>query len=192
MRNVAFILSVLIAAACAPTPPEETAVQSAAAVMLEVRPGTPLDSMLFMLDDLLARAMAGRLDGESVIDFRRAEALTDRLLEASLPFEWIPGEQYSLESRLRQIQSAADRVLAQLETGAPREPMLAELRALRNDVVALRETVARGGTRAPPPIERLLRFGDTTAVTPAAGPPRPATPRGPQPLGRPMPDTAAT
>lgn len=193
MRNVAFAMSALLLTGCAPPPPEETSVQSAAAVMLEVRPGMPLDSLLYMLDNLLLRSLSGRLEGESVIDFRRAEALTDRLLEASLPFEWIPDEQYSLESRLRQIQSAADRILAQLETGAPREPMLAELRALRNDVVGLRETIARGGTRAPPPIERLLRFGDTaaagagTAGPPAAPGPRPPT--GPQPLGTPRPDT---
>lgn len=193
MRNVAFAMSAMLVTGCAPSPPEETSVQSAAAVMLEVRPGMPLDSLLYMLDNLLLRSLAGRLEGESVIDFRRAEALTDRLLEASLPFEWIPDEQYSLQSRLRQIQSAADRILAQVETGAPREPMLAELRALRNDVVGLRETIARGGTRAPPPIERLLRFGDTTAAgAGTAGPPAapgPRPPAGPQPLGTPRPDT---
>lgn len=193
MRNLALAMSALLATGCTPPPPEETTVQSAAAVMLEVRPGTPLDSMLYRLDGLLVRSLEGRLEGESVIDFRRAEALTDRLLEASLPFEWIPDEQYSLESRLRQLQSAADRILAQLETGAPRAPMLAELRTLREDVVELRQTVARGGTRAPPPIERLLRVGDTTAVRPGAapGPPGPGTPAPTptRPLGTPTPDT---
>lgn len=165
--------------------------QSSAAVMLEIRPGTPLDSMLYRLDALLAGALAGRMEGEAIIDFRRAEALSDRLLEASLPFEWIPGDQYSLQSRLRQIQSAADRILAQLDTGAPREPMLEELRALRSDVISLRATVAEGGTRAPPPIERLLRFGDTTFVRPAAagtGPAPAPGPRGPLPIGTPIPE----
>jgi hypothetical protein len=191
MRIQAFALSALLISGCGPVPPEETPVQSSAAVMLEIRPGTPLDSMLYRLDALLAGALAGRMEGEAVIDFRRAEALSDRLLEANLPFEWIPGEQYSLQSRLRQIQSAADRILAQLDTGAPREPMLEELRALRNDVISLRATVAEGGTRAPPPIERLLRFGDTASVPPATagtGPAPAAAPQGPRPIGTPIPD----
>lgn len=190
MRNAALSLLVLLAAACGPEPPvDEPPLRTSAAVMLDVRPGMPLDSMLYMLDSLLVNALTGRLEGEAVTDFRRAEALTDRLLEARLPFEWIPSEQYSVQSRLRQIQSRADRVLAQLVTGASREPMLRELRELRDDVVRLRRTIAQGGTRAPPPIERLLQYGDTRAgPRPGgpAGPAAPARPTGPRPLGTPV------
>jgi hypothetical protein len=190
MRKVTLTLFVLFASACAPEPPvEEAFSRGTAAVMLDIRPGAPLDSLLYTLDSLLVNALTGRLEGQAVADFRNAEALTDRLLEARLPFEWIPDQQYSLESRLRQIQSRADRVLAQLVTGAPREPMLTELRELRDDVVRLRETIARGGTRAPPPIERLLHLGDTMprrGMPGAPGAPTPASPTGPRPLGTPI------
>jgi hypothetical protein len=194
MRKINVTLCALLAAACAPAPPEETPVQSAAAVMMQIPPGTSLDSLLFRLDEHLVAALTGRMEGEAVIEFRRAEAITDRLLEARLPFEWIPDEQYSLQSRLRQIQSAADRVLAYLDTGAPRDTMLMELRVLRDDVVALRQTVARGGARAPPRLDQLMR--DTAALrrTPVAARPAgqdtAARPAAAPPLGTPVrPDT---
>jgi hypothetical protein len=189
MKNVALSLIVVFATGCAPEPPmDEPPIRGSAAVMLDVRSGAPLDSMLYMLDSLLVASLTGRLEGEAVTEFRRAEALTDRLLEARLPFEWIPTEQYSVQSRLRQIQSRADRVLAQLVTGAPREPMLRELRELRDDVVQLRRTIAAGGTRAPPPIEVLLQYGDTAARGRPGGqaPAAPAQPTGPRPIGTPI------
>jgi hypothetical protein len=190
MRYAILALSAVAVSACGPRPQEETPVQSAAAVMLEIRPGTPLDSLLLRLDEHLFAALSGRLEGDAVIEFRRAEAITDRLLEASLPFEWIPDEHYRLESRLRQVQSAADRVLAMLETGSPRDTTLVELQALRRDVVDLRNTVARGGTRAPQPLDRLLRGADTAAAgIRRAQQQAPRPPAGPRPLGSPVPDT---
>jgi hypothetical protein len=166
--------------------------QAAAAIMMELPPGAPLDQMLQMLDEHLVSALEGRMEGPAVNDFRRAEAITDRLLEARQPFEWIPHEQYSLQSRLRQIQSMADRVLAMLETGAPREDMMAALQVLRGEVVRLREIVAQGGTRAPPPLRLLLQGGDTAGLgadrerRPATGEAAPAAPRPPAPIGAPV------
>src|SRR5690606_2747230 len=143
-------------------PPDESP-QATIALMSEIRPGTPLDEMLELLDQHLVNAMAGQLEGSALDEFSRAEAITDRLLEARMPFEWIPSESYSLESRLRQIQSSADRVMAQLRTRAPRPQTLQDLRTLRSDVARLRQTVAAGGVPAPIPVERLLA-GDTAKL----------------------------
>jgi hypothetical protein len=194
MRNTALILSVMLLAGCGAAPQEEPPMLATAVIMNEIRPGTPLEELLHLLDEHLVRAMAGRMDGESVSEFRRAEALSDRLLEANLPFEWFAHEQYSLESRLRQIQSMADRVMALLDTGAPHDELLTDLRLLRSQVVRLREDVSRGGSRAPPPIGRLLQGDTTDAGMPgqqqtegAAAPEAPSAPRGPRPLGNPIP-----
>jgi hypothetical protein len=185
MRTVAVLAAVSVLSACGAAPQEQAPMETTAAVMSELRPGMPLDEMLRILDEHLVLAMQGRMEGDAVMYFRRAEAITDRLLEARQPFQWITQEQYSLESRLRQVQSSADRILAQLVTGAPRDTMLLDLRELRAEVVRLRAVVARGGTRAPPPLERLLRADTATG---APRPRAPATaPTGPRPLGTPVP-----
>jgi hypothetical protein len=187
MRNVAYPLIAGLFAGCGAAPPEQPPLEATLAVMTEIRPGMPLDDMLQRLDAYLVSALEARMDGDAINDFRRAEAISDRLLEARLPFEWITEEQYSLESRLRQIQSRADRVLAQIETGAPRDSMLLDLQGLRTEVVRLRETVARGGTRAPPSIHTLLERGDTAGARRPAQADRPAQPTGPRPIGTPVP-----
>jgi hypothetical protein len=192
MKYAALAVSVTLLAACGPAPQEERPTQSATAVMLAVQPGMPLDSLLYILEQHLVSALEGRLEGDAANEFRRAEALSDRLLEARLPFEWIPDQQYSLGSRLRQIQSHADRVLAQLETGVQRDTVLDELRSLREEVVRVRQLVAQGGTRAPPHIDRLLEAGRDPqaaqrAAQAAAAAAQPAAPRGPAPIGTPVP-----
>lgn len=192
MKPSVLLFAACIAAACGPRTPEpEPSSQATIAVMAEIRPGTPLEDMLETLDRHLVNAMAGQMEGDAVDEFRHAEAITDRLLESRMPFEWIPSERYSLESRLRQIQSSADRVLAQVRTGTPRPIMLQDLRTLRSEVAQLRQIVAAGGTSAPIPVERLLA-ADTTGS--GAGPaPVGATPDVPQraaprrPLGTPIP-----
>lgn len=197
MKRPVLLLAACLAAACGPrTPEQESSSRATIAVMAEVRPGTPLEDMLEMLDGHLVNAMSGEMEGRALDEFRRAEALTDRLLEARMPFEWIPSENYSLESRLRQIQSSADRVLAQVRTGTPRPIMLQDLRTLRSEVARLRQLVAAGGTTAPTPIDMLLA-GDTTGR--GAGPgsagatpdvPQRAAPR--RPLGTPIPPPDGT
>lgn len=189
MRFTALLLLIPFAGACGPTAPPDNSPEATIEVMAEIRPGTPLDEMLERLDQHLVNAMSGQLDGDAGNEFLRAEAITDRLLEARMPFEWIPSESYSLESKLRQIQSSADRVLAQLRTAAPKPQMLQELRTLRTDVARLRQTLAAGGTAAPVPVDRLLS-GDTAiigggSITPTGAPDtQPAS--GPAPLGTPV------
>lgn len=177
-----------LAVACGPTAPPEDAQEATIEAMAEVRPGTPLDEMLEKLDQHLVASMAGELEGSAGEEFLRAEAISDRLLEARMPFEWIPSESYSLESKLRQIQSSADRILAQLRTAAPRPQMLQDLRSLRAEVARLRQTAAQGGVAAPVPVSRLLS-GDTAVdnsapLTPSGAPDAPA--RGTAPLGTPV------
>lgn len=176
----------LFAVACAPEPDTDAPARATLAIMAEVRPGMPLDNVLALLDEHLVRAMTGRMEGSALDEFRRAEAISDRLLEARMPFEWIESDGYSLESRLRQIQSMCDRVLAQVRTGVPRDTILQDLSALRTEVVRLRNAVAGGGTRAPTPIEALLS-SDTlrTEVRPAVPQPARSRPAG-QPLGTPV------
>ncbi|HEX2168332.1 MAG TPA: hypothetical protein VHG09_13945 [Longimicrobiales bacterium] len=188
MRSTALVLLTTLVA-CGPTTPPDDVPEATIAVMAEIRPGTPLHDMLEMLDQHLVNAMAGQLEGTAGDEFLRAEAITDRLLEARMPFEWIPSENYSLESKLRQIQSSADRVLAQLRTAAPRPQMLQDLRSLRTDVALLRRTVAAGGGPAPVPIDRLMS-GDTSifaerSISPT-GSPDTQSPSAPAPLGTPV------
>jgi hypothetical protein len=190
MRYTALLLLTSSLAACGPPAPPEESRGATIAVMAAIRPGTPLEDMLERLDQHLVSAMAGQLDGSAGEHFLLAEAITDRLLEARMPFAWIPSEGYSLESKLRQIQSSADRIMAQLRTAAPRTQSLQDLRILRSEVARLRQTVAAGGDPAPIPIERLLS-GDTATfrsappLSPSAAPD--AGPSGgPAPLGTPV------
>jgi hypothetical protein len=185
MRNVALALLLLLVAACQGAEPAPA--QSPPVALPDLRPGTPLEVMLLHLDQALVRAIAGDLEGSAADQFERAEAITDRLLEARQPFDWITTEQYSVQARLRQIQSGADRVMAQLQTGAPRDSMLQDLRSLRTDVLQLRQAISQGGGRAPIPLQQLLA-ADTLVrrVTPPPGGETPVTPR---PQTR--PDTAA-
>jgi hypothetical protein len=172
-------------AGCGAAPPEEPPMQATAAVMLEVRPGMPLDEMLHILDEHLVRAMAGRWKARpsttSAAPRRSATACSRRACPSSgFPTSstaWSPG---SARSSPRPTASSPSSRPARRAT-----PMLDELRALRDEVVRLRQTVARGGTRAPPPIERLLR-GDTTAAAHArrgARPPHKRPPRVRRPAG---------
>lgn len=156
MKLVAIIALLSLLSACGPRADEQTPAESTALVMTEVRSGAPLDEMLALLEADVIQADSGGMEGAAVNHFRRAEAISDRLLEARLPFQWITSERYSLQARLRQIQSSADRVLAQAETGAPREQMLRDLRQLRLDIRRLREAIAQGGGRAPTPLEVLM------------------------------------
>jgi len=183
----AVLLLCIALAACGPSDAADAADPASVAILAEIRAGMPLDSLLYMIDEHLVRATAGGMEGDAALQFLRAEALTDRLLEARAPFEWLTSERYSVEARLRQIQSSADRVRAQVQTAAPREIMLQDLRTLRNEVVQLRQALTKGGTRAPPDIHQLLA-SDTVRLRPGAGAEgaAPAAPSGPQPLGTPI------
>lgn len=173
VRNIRPLLALLLlTAAC--TRPDERMVASAdpppAAVVAPVEPGTPLDELLARLDMELAAAIERGAEGdEAITRLTQAEAISDRLLEAQLPFTWLTAESYSLPARLRQIQTASDRVYALVRSGAQPQRLLEETRKLREDVVALRASLERGGGRAPLTLDMLLAGRDTSDLYAADG-----------------------
>lgn len=190
MKTVALLL-VMFVAACTQSSASEGEGGTTIAVMDEIQAGMPLDSMLAMLERQLEISLEGRLEGSAVDEYRVAEAISDRLLEARMPFEWLAAEDYSIQSRLRQVQSMADRVLAQLQMSASRDTMLADLQGLHADVVSLRRSIAAGGRRAPPTIHALLNDSAADGRTPppagSGATPDPATPQRTGPIGTPIP-----
>lgn len=195
IMKTAALLLVLFAAACGPASSTEGDAGATIAVMDEIEAGMPLDSMLALLEWQLEIALEGRLEGSAVDEYRIAEAISDRLLEARMPFQWLAAEDYSIESRLRQVQSMADRVLAQMQMSASRDTMLSDLQSLHEDVVGLRRSIAAGGRRAPPTIHALLNDSAADGRTPPPGggaAPDPATPGRSGPLGRPVPPPDTT
>ncbi len=142
----------------------------APAALAPVASGMPLADMLATLEAVLDSAVSGDPgDDEVAARLYRAEAITDRLLDSRLPFEWLTAERYSVDARLRQIQALADRVTAQLRTRAPRESVLEDASALRRDVQRLQAELAEGGGAAPTPLEQLLSAADT--IRPRRPPP---------------------
>lgn len=192
-----FACLTLLATACGWQPDEAALItpqRPPAAAIAPMREATPLGEMLATLDSELRAALEGELQGEAEAALLRAEAITDRLLEARLPFNWLHSDQYNLDARLRQIQSQADRAVAALFSGQPRDFVLEETRLLHTQVTALRQTVAQGGGPPREPVERLIEALQTRTVPggqagAAPGAAAPASPR-PPPLTAP-PDTTS-
>ncbi|MGH7482927.1 MAG: hypothetical protein ACRELV_12290, partial [Longimicrobiales bacterium] len=116
----------------------------------------------------------------------QAEALTDRLLEAPLPFEWTASG-YSVGTRLRQLQSQADLVVARLRRGDAVEDVRADVARFREQVQSLRGQLTEPGGPAPPPLDSLLAGtldprspGQRVLGTPAEAPAEPTEPGGPR------------
>jgi hypothetical protein len=135
---------------------------TAAGPEARIEPNTPLAQALLLLRAELDSAVESGLDDDGVRNLDRAEVISDRLLETRLPFAWIRAESYSLEARLRQIQSRADRAVSLRVGGARREDILSEIRLLTEALDSLRLDIARGGTSAPAPIDQLLIRLDTS------------------------------
>jgi len=182
------LVSLLTSAACGPRQDDAALAGDApppAAALTQITSTTPVAQGLALLQQELEPVLAGDIDETDANNhLLRAEALTDRLLETRLPFQWLSGENYGLDSRLRQIQARADRVVAQIRGAAARDSVVSDVRALHQDVSDLRAAIAAGGTRAPPALEQLL--ADYQASRRAL-PPRPPAP-GPAPPATP-PDT---
>ena len=182
MNRTLLIWVLPLAAAGCWTSPDDSGIAGEApppaAALTEIGSATPLDEGLRLLEEELTPILQQELDdAERNERLLRAEAIADRLLETRLPFEWLAADNYGLAARLRQIQALADRVIAQMRSGAPRDSIISGVASLRSDVTALRESIARGGTRAPPSLEELLTdFESTRRRPPPPRPPPAATP----------------
>lgn len=152
-------LCVLVAAAGCQRSVEDEAMSAPppppAALIAPVRDSMTLDGKLERLEHELTAAIEGGLEGESLYRMFRAEAITDRLLESSLPFGWL-ADDYFLDARLRQLQALADRVVSQLRRDEPIEQSLADAIELRRRVVELRAALAGQGGDPPTPLDSLL------------------------------------
>jgi len=163
MRTRSFFVLVFVpvaASACGRSADEAIAQQAPpAAAIAPLSADHGVEQALELLAAELDATLQDEL-GDGGASLFRAEAITDRLLETRRPFEWIPDARYFVDSRLRQVQAEADRILAQFQSGAPRDTVLAAVRAMAAEVASLREELAGPGAAAPPPLQRLLA-GDT-------------------------------
>lgn len=158
IRSIILICAAAAAAGCWEPPgdaPAESAAPPAAA-LAPLSSGNTLDQALVLLEAELQAALESNLEGDGLGSVLRAEAITDRLLETRQPFEWIEGERYLVDARIRQIQAEADRILAQIQSGTMRDTVIAAIGGLSEDVKRLRGELAAGGTQAPPSLEQLL------------------------------------
>ncbi len=120
-----------------------------------------LEDALLRMEAMLDTARAAGLDAGGVERLYRAEQISDRLLETETPFAWL-ADDYSVEARVRQIQSIADRVIARVRGNARREDLDADVAVLEARVVELRDALRGGGREAPVPVARLLAALDST------------------------------
>jgi hypothetical protein len=121
-----------------------------------VRRGTTLDQSLQELEAQLSAAIGSGMDRSGEAHVLRAEAITDRLPEAHLPFTWLTRRGYRLDAYVRQIQSLADRLVAEIRSGADRATMLRDATELRQRTIDLRRALAMGGGNPPPSLDSLL------------------------------------
>ena len=168
MRSRVLVFAAIAVAACGRNP-EESAISDAAPPPAAALAGRQsLDQGLRLLEAELAAAMAGNLgSSEAKTRLMRAEAISDRLLEAELPFRWLNARDYSVDAMIRQIQSLADRVVAKMRNGMDGQDILLDVREMRQKVLMLRKDLGAGGGPAPVSLDSLLaRYGnDTTVVT---------------------------
>lgn len=159
MKRLSILGLVLLASGCHRGEEVERSAVAApppAAVLTSALEPLGLDERLALLDRELAAGEArGEIDDHAIARFFRAEAITDRLLESHIPYAWL-AEGYGLESRLRQIQSLADRIVAQIRRGSAEEGIMADAGALRRQVADLRRSLEEQGRDAPPSLDALL------------------------------------
>jgi hypothetical protein len=165
MQRIAALCTCLLAGATAGCQWPSGASTSAppARLLTEIGPQTPVGDALALLQAQLDTVLAAGLDDAGPAGLDRAESISDRLLETRLPFAWISAESYSVEARLRQVQSMTDRVGAMRAGGARHDEVLVEIDSLRVAVGRLRDDLAKGGRAAPPPVQQLLATMDTSS-----------------------------
>ncbi len=133
----------------APPPPP-------AAVLGPALDTVPLPAKLARMQDLLEDAIAHGITGQGTTRIVAVKLLADRLLEVPPPFPWLKAG-YSTDSRLRQVEALADRVLSELRRDDVDESVaMADTRQLRDAVARLRQDLALGGATPPVPIDTLL------------------------------------
>jgi hypothetical protein len=153
---------VLVLAAACGQPADDVPGTDALELPAEEVSGLPLERILERLEAQIDSALDEGLGAGAVRRLAAAEAVTDRLIETGLPFEWLRVDGgYSVEARLRQIQTLADRVMALSRGSVGRDSLGAGARAFRDGVRGLREDLAKGGGTPPIPVANLLRAIDT-------------------------------
>ncbi len=156
-----FVLALVLATACGGSADDLPGTDDLALPAEEVS-GLPLERILDRLEAQLDSAIDEGLGAGAIRRLAAAEAVTDRLIETGLPFEWIRKDDgYSVEARLRQIQALADRVMAQARGGVDRDSLAADVQAFRDRVSGLRLDLEKGGGTPPVPVANLLRAIDT-------------------------------
>lgn len=135
-------------AGSAPEPPPAAAIATAA-------DSIPLAQQLQRLEEVTRTALSNEGGDALRVHILQAEALTDRLLEARLPYQWM-ANQYSLEARLRQLQALADRIVAEVRRDEPGETIHQDLSLMLDRVGVLRQELRLAGGPAPPSIDSLL------------------------------------
>lgn len=157
------ILPALVAgallAACAQRNPEDSALSAPPPPPAAVVAGldsVPLDAKLARMQVLLDESLEDGPAGSGRNNLIAVELISDRLLEAPPPFAWTR-DGYSTDARLRQLQSLADRIIAELRREDPdHAPLVADVHTLRSEIAAIRSELALGGGPAPPPMDSLL------------------------------------
>jgi len=158
--GIAMVLGIAILAGCGRAPQPDDGLRAGQAAP-PPRTNPSLDASLARMEAELDTALAAGVDGAGIERLYRAEEISNRLLESHPPFAWLEDENYSVDARLRQIQSVADRVVARIRSSGRREELTADVESLRAEIRTLRAGLARGGTAAPIPIERILTQLDT-------------------------------
>lgn len=157
MRNLwlALVVGLAVTAACGRTPQPDDGIRAGQAAP-PPRTNPSLDASLARMEAELDTALAAGIDGAGIERLYRAEEISNRLLESHLPFAWLEDQRYSVDARLRQIQSVADRVVARIRSSGRQEDLVTDVESLRSEIRLLRVSLAKGGTAAPTPIDRLL------------------------------------
>jgi hypothetical protein len=166
-----------------PDPLARPSSSAPAAAVAPLRESASLMDRLIQLERELALALRGDFDDDAKTRLARAEAMTDRLLESDLPFQWL-ADDYDVEARLRQIQALADRVMARVRRNTSADEVRPEAMALYQEVVHLRGELAQPGRNAPTPLDTLLARS-RRAASPRA--PEPAQPSQAEPAAQPAP-----
>lgn len=147
-------VSALALAACAGDPGQERLEGTEAppaAAMVSPTDAESLDRQLERLRLELAAGMEG--DPDRLL---QAEAITDGLMEARRPFDWLASG-YDIEARLRQLQAMADRMVARLRRGAEIQHVDEDVESMVLALTDLRTQLAAGrGGPAPPSLDSLL------------------------------------